>query len=75
LPDLESEGASLTILAGKAFDQRSPVPLHSDLMYVDVVLKPDAQLEVPTGHIERAAFVLSGEIEVAGQAGTFGVVP
>lgn len=44
-------------------------------MYVDVVLKPDAQLEVPTGHIERAAFVLSGEIEVAGQAGTFGVVP
>lgn len=67
LPNLESEGASLTVLAGEAFGQRSPVPVHSDLMYVDVVLKPDARLAVPIEHLERAAFVLSGEIEAAGQ--------
>lgn len=72
LPSLESEGASLTVLAGEAFQQRSPVPVHSDLMYLDVVLKPGARLAVPTEHLERAAFVLAGEIEVAGQAGTFG---
>lgn len=72
LPGLESEGASLTIIAGEAFDQRSPVPVHSDLMYVDVVLKADARLAIPTEHVERAAFVLSGEIEAAGQPGTFG---
>ena len=68
LPSLESEGASLTVLAGTAFEQRSPVPVHSDLMYVDVVLKPDARLPVPIEHLERAAFVLSGEIEAGGQS-------
>jgi redox-sensitive bicupin YhaK (pirin superfamily) len=67
LPSLESEDASLTVLAGEAFGQRSPVPVHSDLMYVDVVLKPDARLAVPVEHLERAAFVLSGEVEAAGQ--------
>jgi redox-sensitive bicupin YhaK (pirin superfamily) len=67
LPSLESEGASLTVLAGEAFGQRSPVPVHSDLMYVDVVLKPNARLAVPIEHLERAAFVVSGEIEAAGQ--------
>jgi redox-sensitive bicupin YhaK (pirin superfamily) len=67
LPSLESEGVSLTVLAGAAFEQRSPVPVHSDLMYVDVVLKPDARLAVPIEHLERAAFVLAGEIEAAGQ--------
>ena len=68
LPSLESDGASLTVLAGEAFEQRSPVPVHSDLRYVDVVLKPDARLPVPIEHLERAAFVLSGEIEAAGQS-------
>ena len=68
LPSLESEGASLTVLAGAAFEQRSPVPVHSDLMYVDVVLKPDARLAVPIEYLERAAFVLSGEIEAAGRS-------
>jgi redox-sensitive bicupin YhaK (pirin superfamily) len=68
LPGLESDGASLTVLAGEAFEQRSPVPVHSDLMYVDVVLKPDARLAVPIEHLERAAFVLSGEIEAGGQS-------
>jgi redox-sensitive bicupin YhaK (pirin superfamily) len=67
LPCLESEGASLTVLAGAAFEQRSPVPVHSDLMYVDAVLKPDACLAVPIEYVERAAFVLAGEIETAGQ--------
>jgi redox-sensitive bicupin YhaK (pirin superfamily) len=72
LPGLEADGVSLTIVAGEAFGQRSPVPVYSDLMYVDVVLRPGARLQVPAQHIERAMFVVSGEIEVAGQTGTFG---
>jgi redox-sensitive bicupin YhaK (pirin superfamily) len=72
LPGLEADGASLTIVAGEAFGQRSPVPVFSDLMYVDVVLKPGARLQVPGDHIERAVFIVSGEIEVAGQTGSFG---
>jgi redox-sensitive bicupin YhaK (pirin superfamily) len=69
LPSLESEGASLTVLAGEAFQQRSPVPVHSDLMYLDVVLKPGARLAVPTEHLERAAFVLAGKSKSPGRRG------
>ncbi|QKC86624.1 pirin family protein [Mesorhizobium loti] len=72
LPRLQADGASLTVVAGSAFGERSPVPVYSDLMYVDAVLQPGARLQVPTDHIERAVFVVSGEIEVAGQTGTFG---
>ena len=72
LPAFKADGASLTVVAGEAFGKRSPVPVYSDLMYVDAVLKPGARLQVPAEHIERAAFVVSGEIEVAGQTGVFG---
>jgi redox-sensitive bicupin YhaK (pirin superfamily) len=72
LPGLEADGASLTVIAGDAFGRRSPVPVFSDLMYVDAVLNSGSRLQVPVEHIERAMFVVSGEIEVAGQTGNFG---
>src|SRR5258707_15167737 len=71
LPGLVADGILLTVVAGEAFGQRSPVPAYSDLMYVDIVLKPGARLQVTAQHVERAMFVVSGEIEVAGQIGTF----
>jgi redox-sensitive bicupin YhaK (pirin superfamily) len=72
LPGLEADGVSLTVVAGEAFGQRAPVPVFSDLMYVDVVLSPGARLQVPAEHIERALFIVSGEIDIVGQSGTFG---
>ena len=72
LPAIDAEGALLKVIAGEAFGQRSPVPVYSDLMYVDVVLKAGARLKVPAEHVERALFIISGEIEVSGQTGTFG---
>lgn len=72
LPAWAAEGARLTVVAGEAYGRRSPVETYSDLMYVDVALAPGARLQVPAEHIERAAFVISGEIEVEGQTGAFG---
>ncbi len=72
LPYFEADGVALTIIAGKAFGQRSPVPTYSDLACADAALKPGARLKIPAEHIERAVFVISGEIEVAGQDGAFG---
>ncbi|KAB1085373.1 pirin family protein [Neorhizobium galegae] len=74
LPGVEAGDVSLTIVAGEAFGVQSPVPVHSDLMYVDAVLKRDARLQIPADHIERAAFVVSGEVEVEGQTGSFGAM-
>lgn len=72
LPRLEDDGAVITVIAGEAFGRRSPVRVHSDLMYVEVALEPGARLQVPAEHIERALFVVAGEIEVDGQTGIFG---
>lgn len=72
LPGLEAEGATVTVVAGSAFGERSPVPVFSDLMYLDVTLQTGARLQVPGDHIERAMFVISGVVEVAGQTGKFG---
>ena len=72
LPGVEADGVSLTVIAGKAFGERSPVQVYSDLMYVDAVLKPGAHLRIGVEHVERAVFVISGEIEIAGQTGIFG---
>ena len=33
LPGPEADGASLTVIAGDVFSQRSPVPVFSDLSY------------------------------------------
>ena len=72
LPRLDDNGVSTTVVAGKAFGEKAPIPVYSDLMYVDAVLKTGARLQIPLDHIERAVFVVSGEIEIMGQIGTFG---
>lgn len=72
LPRLEADGVALTVVAGEAFGRRSPVPVYSDLMYVNALLAPEARLKLPADHVERALFVVSGAIEVAGQTGSFG---
>lgn len=71
LPEMQEDGALIILVAGAAYGQRSPVSVHSDLMYVDAVLSPSGRLQVPAEHIERAFFVVSGEVEVEGQEGTF----
>ncbi len=71
LPEIEADGVSLAVIAGQAFGERSPVPVCSDLMYVDAVMKPGARLPVSTEYVERGMFVVSGETEIAGQSETF----
>jgi redox-sensitive bicupin YhaK (pirin superfamily) len=72
LPRLDDNGVSTTVVAGEAFGEKAPIPVYSDLMYVDAVLKANARLQIPSEHTERAVFVVSGEIEVMDQIGTFG---
>lgn len=71
LPTFAGDGAAATLVAGSALGRRSPVPTFSDLMCLDVVLAPGARFQVPADHVERAAFVVSGTVEVEGQTGAF----
>jgi redox-sensitive bicupin YhaK (pirin superfamily) len=72
LPNMVGEGIFATVVAGSALGLSSPVPVFSDLMYVDITLQPGARFQVSDEHIERAFFIVYGGVEVEGQNGTFG---
>jgi redox-sensitive bicupin YhaK (pirin superfamily) len=68
LPRVERPGQVLTVIAGTAFGERSPVEVFSPTLYVDAQLAAGTALEVPNEHEQRACYVAQGRIEVDGQA-------
>ena len=66
LPVLEDRGTRLRLIAGEGWGARSPVATLSPLFYADASLAPGAALPLPAQHEERAAYVLDGEVDVAG---------
>lgn len=66
LPVHSDVGVWLRLLAGEAFGLRAAVKTHSPLFYVHVALEPGARLALPREYAERAAYVVSGEVESAG---------
>jgi redox-sensitive bicupin YhaK (pirin superfamily) len=66
LPVLDADGVHLRLIAGDGWGERAPVAVSSPLFYADAVLRPGAALPLPDRHEERAAYVLDGEVEVAG---------
>jgi redox-sensitive bicupin YhaK (pirin superfamily) len=68
LPTLEEDGASGRLIAGTAYGAMSTVPVHSPMFYVHWDLAPGARITLPDQHAERALYVASGEVDVAGHA-------
>ena len=68
LPIVKAPGWWLTLIAGAAYGERSPVETVSQTLYLAGELDADAELEIPDGYEERAVYLLSGEIEVEGEA-------
>ena len=66
LPFVDDSGVRLRLIAGSGWGLISPVAVSSPLFYADAALAPGARMELPDEHEERAAYVLEGEIEVAG---------
>lgn len=71
LPVVEAEGASVRLIAGALYGERSPVRTFSELFYADVSLRAHARLSIPSEHEERAAFIVEGAAEFSPQGGTF----
>jgi redox-sensitive bicupin YhaK (pirin superfamily) len=67
LPLLEDGGLSMRLIAGAAFGVKSPVKTHSPLFYVHWVLAPRALAQLPRNYPERAAYIVSGQVEAEGQ--------
>ncbi|MEO0429350.1 MAG: pirin family protein [Pseudomonadota bacterium] len=67
LPEIEGEGKKLKLILGHAYGERAPVKTFSETFYADAVLEAGALLPLPDDHEDRAVYVISGSIEVAGE--------
>jgi redox-sensitive bicupin YhaK (pirin superfamily) len=67
LPLLEEDAALGRLIAGSAHGARSTAPTHSPMFYVHWSLAPNARIALPAEHRERAIYVATGEVDVAGQ--------
>ncbi|HEY3800901.1 MAG TPA: pirin family protein [Caulobacteraceae bacterium] len=67
LPTYESGGLWARLIAGQAFGAKAKVKTHSPMFYVHWRLDAGAKAQLPAEYPERAAFVVSGDVEVDGR--------
>jgi redox-sensitive bicupin YhaK (pirin superfamily) len=72
LPTHQEGGLWARLIVGEAFGAKSKVKTHSPMFYVHWVLQPGAVAQLPAEYPERAAYVVSGAVEVAGRSFTAG---
>src|SRR5262245_33337459 len=68
LPFLDGEGKRVRVIAGKLYGKQSPVQTYSEMFYADVRLDAGASLPLETDHDERSVYLVSGTVEVGGEA-------
>jgi redox-sensitive bicupin YhaK (pirin superfamily) len=72
LPVFTDTGVWMRLIAGDAFGLDNTVKTHSPLFYLHVVLDKGARFGLPTGHSERAIYVVKGSVEVSGRMYSMG---
>jgi redox-sensitive bicupin YhaK (pirin superfamily) len=66
LPLVSGDGKTVRVIAGSTYGMRSPVEALSETLFADATLAAGATLPIDTDTEERAVYLLSGEIEIAG---------
>jgi redox-sensitive bicupin YhaK (pirin superfamily) len=66
LPAERSEGKTIRVVAGTLYGRTSPVQTGWDTIFADVDLAAGAKLPLDPDAQERAIYLVSGEIEIAG---------
>src|SRR5262245_23096776 len=66
------EGKTVRVVAGSAYGERSPVRTLSDTLFADVTLTAGAVLPIDAETEERAVYLISGEVDIAGDSFTAG---
>jgi redox-sensitive bicupin YhaK (pirin superfamily) len=73
LPIVDTPDKHVRLIAGRLYGMVSPVRTASDMFYADVEMKvAGALLPIDADHEERALYLVSGEIEIAGDRFTRG---
>jgi redox-sensitive bicupin YhaK (pirin superfamily) len=68
LPRITGEGKSVRLIMGSLYGAQSPAVFPHDCFYAEAVLAPGAVLPLDPDYDERAVYVVSGEIDIAGQS-------
>jgi redox-sensitive bicupin YhaK (pirin superfamily) len=66
LPRISAEGKTLRLVLGSAYGVHSPVEFPHETLFAEAVLAPGAVLPLDPDHDERAIYIASGEIDIAG---------
>ena len=66
LPLLRDEGKTVRVVAGNAYGMRSPVATPMETLFADVTLAAGVALPVDADTEERAIYLISGDVEIAG---------
>ncbi len=66
LPRIARGGASLRLIAGRAYGEESPVRAFSEILNVAIDLEPDAETTIDADHVERALYILEGDAQLDG---------
>lgn len=72
LPVFTDTGVWMRLIAGDAFGLDNTVKTHSPLFYLHVMLDKGARFGLPTGHSERAIYVVKGSVELSGRTYSMG---
>jgi redox-sensitive bicupin YhaK (pirin superfamily) len=78
LPQINSAGVRLRLIAGEAFGKRSPVVTFSEMFYLAAELSPGSAIVLPPEHVERAVYAADAPLRVGGvevAAGRLAVLP
>ena len=67
LPEARVGGALVRVLAGEAYGVTSPVTTRWPLFFAEAWLEAGEGLSLPTGHAERALYVVSGAVAIDGE--------
>lgn len=70
LPRIIGEGKRVRLMMGQAYGEESPAPFPHPALFAEVILSPGAILPVDPDYEERALYIVSGDIDIAGD--TFG---
>ncbi|MFB4393700.1 MULTISPECIES: pirin family protein [unclassified Pseudomonas] len=66
LPVSDNLGVRICMIAGSGFCLESPVPVLSPTLYAHVRMQPATTLIVPTEHVQRAVYLLDGQLSADG---------
>jgi hypothetical protein len=66
LPEITGDGIAMRLVVGSLYGERAPSATFSDMFFADVMLEEGSYLPIDAEHEERAAYLMEGTVEVAG---------